>query len=68
MPEREPAMHTSFDKLRTNGAMNSQASAQPARPEPVEGRAPHRPNPRIMILCGRSPRHLYVANRLCQTA
>lgn len=24
--------------------------------------------PRIMILCGRSPRHLYVANRLCQTA
>src|SRR5690348_8242661 len=22
----------------------------------------------IMILCGRSPRHLYVANRLCQSA
>lgn len=24
--------------------------------------------PRIMILCGRSPRHLYVANRLCDGA
>ena len=22
----------------------------------------------VMILCGRSPRHLYVANRLCQSA
>ena len=26
------------------------------------------PEPRIMILCGRSPRHLYVANRLCRDA
>ena len=25
-------------------------------------------NPRILILCGRSPRHLYVANRLCRAA
>ena len=24
--------------------------------------------PRIMVLCGRSPRHLYVANRLCEAA
>lgn len=24
--------------------------------------------PRIMVLCGRSPRHLYVANRLCELA
>lgn len=26
------------------------------------------PEPRIMILCGRSPRHLYVANQLCKSA
>jgi len=24
--------------------------------------------PRIMVLCGRSPRHLYVANRLCESS
>ncbi|PWG62677.1 formyl transferase [Sediminicurvatus halobius] len=26
------------------------------------------PRPRIIVLCGRSPRHLYVANRLCEAA
>jgi methionyl-tRNA formyltransferase len=26
------------------------------------------PSPSVMILCGRSPRHLYVANRLCEGA
>lgn len=26
------------------------------------------PEPRVMILCGRSARHLYVANRLCRAA
>ena len=25
-------------------------------------------SPSVMILCGRSPRHLYVANRLCESA
>ena len=44
--------------------------AVPPVPELVRSRrrSPRMSSLSVMILCGRSPRHLYVANRLCESA